>query len=513
MKLCIFFLILPIASASVATLQLTHDGNPAGLCTGSGVTLYSYSQFNNSSNWGSGSNQIGSDTVILACGTFSGSPNNGFLGFAGSGTSGHPIVFVCDTTNGTSFTNQQWGGGTGAPLLIQGHNYITLDGTGCTIQNTSNGTGLMYNAYSTGIYVNGTGITVKNFTISNICQHTSTSDSTGCVTSGNLSAAIITSGSNILVQNNLIHDTAYGIFHNAGTSDSGVTITGNTITRANQHIAVGTASAGQAVSAISIQGNNLQNAVNWDTTGDSFHHNGIFLFNGSGGVISGVNIYNNFIGGDFGVDDTSYMFVDVNGGTISGVVEFNNLMINGSTSNGPSNGFITSLGSGGAAYNNTIFCNGAGFAGMKLDGSTDTIENNIISDCPHYGIYVNSGAALSASDYNVIYDLGGGADSMFYNGTNYASVAAWTSGTAFDSHSQTGNPIINTSTGVISGGSSAIGTGTNLTSLMISPLDSDYAGNPRPSTGPWDIGAYQYVQATPKGISSATGISAGNSVQ
>jgi hypothetical protein len=34
----------------------------------------------------------------------------------------------------------------------------------------------------------------------------------------------------------------------------------------------------------------------------------------------------------------------------------------------------------------------------------------------------------------------------------------------------------------------AIGNGTNLTAFGIT---DDFAGNPRPSTGPWTIGAYQ----------------------
>src|SRR5581483_9018250 len=50
------------------------------------------------------------------------------------------------------------------------------------------------------------------------------------------------------------------------------------------------------------------------------------------------------------------------------------------------------------------------------------------------------------------------------------------------------------SAGVPQAGSAAIGAGANLTSLCtgnLVPLCSDIAGNPRPSTGAWDAGAYE----------------------
>jgi hypothetical protein len=482
-----FLCCLSGAFGSVARVQVTASGSPAGNCTGSGVTILTPAQFNNASNWGSGPSQIGPGTTILVCGTFTGTAGQILFYFGGSGTSGNPIAFTCDA--GTSINSPQWGGGSNASIVVAGRTYITLNGSGCTIQNTANGSALANNAYSTGIWVaNSSSIIVENFTISNICQHTSATDHNGCQTSGNLPAAIMTNGSNITVQANSINDSGYGVYHNAGTSDSGVTITGNTINRCNQHIVVATAGSGNGISGTVISNNTLTNAVNWDDgVTNTFHHNGIFVFQGSGGTITNTSIYDNSIGGDFGVNDTSYIFIDPNGGTITRTTVFNNLLLNGSASHGPANGFITGLGtSGGAAYNNTIFCNGAGFSAIKTD-AVDTLKNNVISTCS-YGIYVNSGTTLAGSDYNVIY----GTNSMYYNGTNYTSVAAWSAGTGFDTHTVTRSPNLNAN-GAVPAGSSAIGNGTNLTSLGITALDSDYAGNARPSSGAWTAGAYSYV--------------------
>jgi len=300
----------------------------------------------------------------------------------------------------------------------------------------------------------------------------------------------MTSGSNITVHGNTINDSAYGVYHNAGASDSGVSITANTINRCNQHIAVATAGFGNAISGTVISNNNLTNAVNWDDgVTDTFHHNGIFVFQGWGGTITNTSIYDNTIGGDFGVNDTSYIFIDPNGGTITSTAVFNNLLLNGSTVNGPANGFITGLGTGGgAAYNNTIFCNGAGFAAIKTD-SPSTLKNNIISTCL-YGIYVNSGTSLAQSDYNVVY----GVSNMYYNATTFSSVAAWTAATGFDSHSVVGNPGLNTD-GTLRTGSAAVTVGANLAILGIPPLNSDYSGTVRPSAAAWDAGAYTHAGA------------------
>jgi len=71
----------------------------------------------------------------------------------------------------------------------------------------------------------------------------------------------------------------------------------------------------------------------------------------------------------------------------------------------------------------------------------------------------------------------------------------WKANTGADAHSPAifnapGGTNINLSTGVPNSGSPVIGAGTNLTSLGISALNADRNGNPRPSSGAWDIGAF-----------------------
>jgi hypothetical protein len=161
---------------------------------------------------------------------------------------------------------------------------------------------------------------------------------------------------------------------------------------------------------------------------------------------------------------------------------FNNLLVNGSTTHGPGNGYITGCGTNtapfGQIYNNTIFGGGVGQSGIKTD-SPCNIRNNIISTVP-VGIFVNPGTTLSASNFNVLFGLSG-TNVMFSgagpSGTGFSTVAAWTSSTGFDAQSSIADPKLNASSSPpyqLLAGSSAATLGNNLTSLGITALNSDF---------------------------------------
>jgi hypothetical protein len=169
------------------------------------------------------------------------------------------------------------------------------------------------------------------------------------------------------------------------------------------------------------------------------------------------------------------LFIDPNGGTVTNVRMFNNLLVNPSAVNGAGNGYITGCGTNnapfGQIYNNTIVGSGAGLAGIKTD-SPCKILNNIITGMK-MGISVNAGTTLTSSNNNVLFGLTGNAGAVMNNGaTNYSTVAAWISGTGFDTASSVANPNLNA--GSVppyqpQAGSSAILLGTNLTALGITP--------------------------------------------
>jgi hypothetical protein len=481
--------------ATIFYCQASAGSNNGTTCGNCYAVHDATNGFNAAAKWGAGATQIGSDTVVHFCGTYTGTAGEqDVFFFQGSGTSGHPITLLFEPN--AKLTSPVWGTFSGAPITNH-QSFIVIDGgTNGIIENTDNGSSPLGHNQNTGaIYSDGSNVTIQNWHINNLCQHTLLTDTNVCGTSGSNPFAIQWAGSNNLIQNNVIHDV-YGAIHmSQGTTDTNNEVKNNVITRMNWGISValiGSSNSG----TLKIHNNDISSAVNWDENANNAHHNCIFLFQGAGGAESGVtDIYSNYCHGDFGIHQTSHIFIDPNGGTVTNIRMYNNILDNTGSTNGPGNGFITGAGtSGGQIYNNTIFCNNHGFAGMKIDNTGTTIKNNIVSTCP-VGISVNTGSSLTASDKNVLYNLTGSAGTfMFYNGTSYGSVAAWTAGTGFDVNSTIANPNLNTSSNPVfqlQAGSSAHNIGADLTSLGIIPLDSDYLLIARPNGLAWDAGAFQ----------------------
>jgi hypothetical protein len=145
-----------------------------------------------------------------------------------------------------------------------------------------------------------------------------------------------------------------------------------------------------------------------------------------------------------------------------------------------------------AVLSNTFIDSGAGNVIVKVtsaatNGTTQNsvnvriLDNLISSSGGNLGnvMQVNSGSGTGLmSDYNLVYNGG--------------KAVSWGDGhpAGADTHSVTGDPkLTNASAGDYTPGpgSPAIGAGVNL----FSDVPHDILGTPRPSTGPFDIGAYQ----------------------
>lgn len=123
-------------------------------------------------------------------------------------------------------------------------------------------------------------------------------------------------------------------------------------------------------------------------------------------------------------------------------------------------------------YNNTIYSNGAatGAFGLQfISGSSMTQRNNIYQDNPGGNIVDWIGTLVSSN--NLCFGSGGTTNCAI-SGQNPLFQSPSTSSTA-DFHLQNGSPAINA--------------GVNLGS----PYNTDFAGVARPTTGPWEIGAYE----------------------
>jgi hypothetical protein len=494
--------------------QTAAGGNTGADC----ADAYAYPFFNTSGNWGTGANQIGPGTTVHLCGTFTDStPGDTLLYFYGSGSSGSPITLYFES--GASLTNTAyWGSNTGGAIDVAyngAKSYIVIDGgTNGLIQNTGNGTGLAYEHNSTGVYVSGSNITVKNLTIANICVHLTGQDNNGCTTSGSFDQGIsVNGGTNNSVLNNAIHDTATGVYLQPPSGATGDLISGNTIYHANWGIGVGVTSG--IASGVTISGNTIYDSYVWDTPGDTYHHNGIMVYDSATGGYSGTVINNNYIYGNLSQCSpnscaTAMIFLDDNTGFISGTVGYNNVLINGPTSVGPGDAYITGNGGNSTGssqwYNNTIY--GAG-ASVGFGGSYATFENNVVAGVRQF---VNGVSSSVTIDYNayMTYTPTGCTPWVWNNGTcsGQSTLAAWQAACSCDAHSTYNAATTISAVGVPQSGSPVVQAGANLTSLGITALDSDKSGVPRPSAGPWGIGAYQSSGGTvaptpPAGLTTA----------
>lgn len=495
-------------SAKANDIYITQSGGGGGTsCTDSQGVTY----FNTSGNWGSGK-PIGPGTTVHLCGTFTGTAGTTMLTFQGSGASGSPITVHFET--GALLTSPYWASGNGsAPgggaIDLNGQGYLVVDGgSNGVIQDTDNGSlctispkpsPCFNNARnSLGISaVNAHDVTVKNLTIQNMYVHTSPNDNTlniysdGCVD--------VLGGNNITIDHITAHDVHW-CFTGAANN---LTISNSEVYNADHGVAFG---ANTNVGGLSIHNNHFHDFANWDTTNDAYHHDYIHLWNHtSGTALTGGVIYNNTFDGVFGnCCTTGFIFLEE---SIQNIDIFNNTFIESGSDTGGRIGVWlageTIGGKNNALYNNFFATSVSHTAGNSIYSESNetglSIENNIDMGA-QYDIGLNAGSYLSIADHNLyddIYTDYGELNIFQWNGDSPThSLATWQSECACDANSTLATKtVINVdSTGKPQPGSPAIGKGANLNSIAtgaLAPLAFDKNGVARPTTGNWDIGAYQ----------------------
>ena len=330
--------------------------------------------------------------------------------------------------------------------------------------------------------------------------------------------------------------------------------------------------AGAAIPGPIIHDNHFHDSYNWDdyfnpanrndaSTGPSQgpnnnHHDGVHLIRDQSqtneNYFTSAVEYNNRFDGDYGVDFNNALYLEASS---MNEVAFNNVFacstprrIGGYIAPGKPAGtnFTTNF----QALNNTVVCaggphNNGGAASGMIGTTTGNVDQNNIWQGPQYvfGV-VNTGTAWATGglDYNiyenVAIDGGLGAHALYVLDTSddlvatYDTLATWRSylarcacspmaessapsgsqGQDLHSYIATDATINLTSVGQPRSGSPAITNGTNLSSLCtgtLTALCADIAGNPRPATGPWDIGAYYVSGGTlPNPPAAPTGLTA-----
>jgi len=526
----IFFLIAlgALSSLYAATPNNIYIAqNSAGASNGAGCAdAYPVTWFNNSANWGNGSNQIGPGKTVHLCGTITTE-----LTFQGSGSSGSPIDLLFET--GASVQISPGEDANGA-IGLGSNNFIVIDGGAgrpCgwdTATNASEGTcngqieNMLYGssdatcpggacttqATATSLITgSGSNIEIRDLNVGPSYIHTSTGNGgndvggTGCIS--------LLNGSNWNIHDNKLHDGSWCVTltPTGSGSYSNWTIANNELYN-NSHMVAIAGYGASSLNGLTMSGNYTHDMHNWDTTTYKWHANSIHIFGCCSSTYSNVTVNNNIMGGWGGLDVTAHIFAE-QVASMTNFHIFNNLMYwNGNTSGRLI--FLEECDSGCYIFNNTLSADNN--TAIQLGGPTNpvggiNVENNFITNA--FTLFdIETGPITFGTLDHQVYGANTG-NAWKYQGGFTSSFATWKTETReglFSTYAPSGVGL--NSNYMLQAASPAIGMGANLSNLGITALSSDLAGAPRSASGPWDIGAYNYGSNSGSTIQPPTGVTA-----
>ena len=481
-------------SAQARDIYVTPDGGGSGVCTSN---THPPSWFNNSSNWGSGAAQIGPDTIVHLCGTFSGAQNSTMFTVQGSGASGHPVTILFES--GANLTSPAWSGSLGA-INLAGHSYIVVDGgSNGIIQNTDAGTNRnIHNSGFTSVAINAgsnnvggctPGCRITNLTVANMYVHvySGAGNPDANPNQTGVNAVTIDNAKGIRIDHCTFHDMGWAVSY----VTSNLELDHNNIYNVDHAIAAG---AQTDTTGVIVHDNHIHDFASWDTGysgpgANSYHHDGLHFWT-TNATNTNFMIYNNLFDGDAGINKNAYIYTE---GNNVGFTIFNNVLI-ALGGQQQAIALIWLNGTQTRIINNTLHSPSPQNASIQFfTGSQITLENNLIAGSNTF-LYLSNGTAgssLATSDYNLYGPQGAGGNNAWAVGpVQVNSLTAWQSATGQDSHSSFTSGVAVNGDGTLPSNSAAVGKGTNLTGLGIAALNNDRNGNPRPSSGSWTIGAY-----------------------
>ena len=453
-----------------------------------------------------------------------------------------------------------------AGIQVYARNYVVLDGgANGIIQNTANGTNLANHQASLGILVHAADhVIVRNFTIQAIYINAGSSPSASD-TSGASTADIRVDGdsTNIAIYNNTLNSARIGISSStsgntgpancptpigtvgvtspasvpAPTGNWGICYYNNTLSDHPWQILTNGSGSVNVFSNEEGDIGSLPGWLNWQYPTSAYHQDGIFVWGGETHILTGY-VYNNYSHGDLGQGSPSahlYCAADDESGTnASGcaLVAFNNVIVQTGSSQWPNDARndqliavdLSSYSLSGpiTLYNNTLV-GGSYAVEIYTDGGTPqggpaafTFKNNIWkpgvpgSSTGWFEQETNGGTVMSSvTASNNIYFNGNtsGNGPWQINNTQYHTASTWAAACGCDAIPTLVSDPLLSSNFTLQSGSPGRGMGANLTNLGIAALNSDQHGVARPSSGAWDVGAFQFsTSAAPAPPTSLTAI-------
>jgi hypothetical protein len=522
-----------IVTAHAAGPQVFVAQSGAGGESGSSCgTAHSVGWLNSEGNWGSGAGRVGPGTTVELCGTFT-QP----IEVLGSGEAGRPITVAF--TSGAKIAIAGNGcPGSGCLNVKGGSEYVT-------ITSAAGYKGQIENTERSWAKEGGEGPGTKGVKAFG-CKHCAIENleigplyvaEKGDVVGDTEIQGISVEDENgepeyDTIQDNYLHDLGWAVNIQNGKKSGHIYIERNTFYHLTHGLYLGANTPGGNIGEETFAHNRFYGNSNWeDGEADTNHVDGVHCAADIADLshYTGLYIYDNYITTE-GANTTGPIFLEgTNGGTpcsdkTSNVWIFNNVL----TGN-------TCCGLGGAftgedhTYNNTMIGEGPGTeqgeketcetwnsdtkGGRPLAVGNRTFKNNVVTSCHdlisaerflaatngmEHNLWANSGAGneVFACDHGEV-ETGAEQKEAFYSGefgswvgcmeqpeteSRYASSAKLKSGQA---QAPLGEPET---------GSEAIAHGKNLTSLCAQTpeeaLCKNISGVARPTSGPWNIGAY-----------------------
>jgi hypothetical protein len=372
------------------------------------------------------------------------------------------------------------------------------------------------------VNVTGSYVTIDNLKIQNLGQ---------AYTFNGGRAVAFNNNHDITIENcTLAPQARIGILISDSVADATLfnfTVTGNDISTVSWGIAVAPSANNAVMSNVVIASNAIHDFTTQMCGGA--HGDGIIMYRGntggtSGNHISSAYVYANRFYGDFHTDSTkascvnnstppssvcssgnpcgmnSFVYVQNaentatylynNSAAYTNVLGYNGspIIMGGLISLGADAGFSNSF----YLYNNSFRADSNVAHGLSFSNLTSTIfENNVMvgTQFPLFPIDLISCTGFSA-DYNDYY--GSSTVAAFPAGCGgFQNWARYHTTNGKESHSLNANPLFVSSSKLnLQPGSPAINAATNLHSVFM----TDAAGSPRPASGAWNMGAYQFQQ-------------------
>jgi hypothetical protein len=527
---------------------------------GAGITN-SLAWLDTPAHWNNGAGTIQAGDKIHLCGTLTNT-----LTIGGSGTSGNPITILFEpnakfSAPTISTPNSGW-------ICLADH--IIIDGgVNGRIELTDNGTPAAYggtfdynNGSVWGIYGNThNDVTIKNLTIAGMYVRQTATDP-GPINDENDVGGIFTrDSSNLTISNCVISDThiAVNLTYNVNYQ-SNVVFTHCFLTNYAWGFSMAADTDNAKLDNLFITNNTFCTGDAWECSPavQYFHRNSIYLRLDlvSGGRMSNVVIACNYVkagtnpktavGGTGGIGGSYDTYTNVQHQMV-----YNNILVltyplTYSGGGGPQ------IGAGGIdclLANNTIIGwrtnSGYGGSGFSIGGSNCVAFNNIVvaGSAELLGTTANVTGLTDdypttshlfdtnnvKSDFNIFNGQANNSWVTLIYSTNYSggyqqlawehlfdSLSAWRGNFKNQEvHSTTATVQLGANFAPLSTDTVAVGHGTNLTAYAIANnlpgLTNDFAGNPRPATGNWTIGAYQSPAPLVSLVASPTSVTNGQS--